>query len=81
MVWTLLFFNIENDFKNYIVIIIYILIDLGVNRPSFRPYSDILDHLANETFLYVQYFGKVCTKMLNFCKCQCKFTNLKAPES
>ncbi len=33
VVWTLLFFNIENDIYNYILIIIFIVIVPGVNRP------------------------------------------------
>ncbi len=31
VVWTLLFFNTENDFKNYIFIVIFIVLVLGVN--------------------------------------------------
>ncbi len=33
VVWILLFFNIENDFLNYIFIVIFIVIVLGVNGP------------------------------------------------
>ncbi len=33
VVWTLLFFNIDNDFLNYIFIIIFIVLILGVNKP------------------------------------------------
>ncbi len=33
MVRTLLFFNIENDFYNYIFMVIFIVIVLGVNGP------------------------------------------------
>ncbi len=33
VMWTLLFFNIENDFYNYIFIVIFIVIVPGVNRP------------------------------------------------
>ncbi len=52
VVWTMLFFNIENDFRNYIFIIIFMFIDLGVNRSSYRHYSDILDHLAMKLFVF-----------------------------
>ncbi len=31
VVWTLLFCNIENDFKNYIFVVIFIVIVFGVN--------------------------------------------------
>ncbi len=33
VVWTLLSFNIENDFYNYIFIVIFIVIVPGVNGP------------------------------------------------
>ncbi len=33
VVWTWLFFNIENDFYNYIFSVIFIVIVLGMNRP------------------------------------------------
>ncbi len=55
VVWTMLFFNIDNDFKNYI----FILIDLGGNRSSYRHCSDILDHLANEIVCISSIVGKV----------------------
>ncbi len=59
VVWTMLFFNIDNDFSNYIFIIIFIFIDLGGNRSSYRHYSDILDQLANEIVCISSIVGKV----------------------